>query len=473
MKSKFTLVFLMILFLTPKIFSQKLNFGIENGINFSKVNKSDFYQPTSQPGPVNGIFASYELGNWFIVQSGVNHATFYFDQNSLNNYSSGNHVFSHSSTFNPFLKSSSFAALTFSSTSQSGQLKYSFLRFPLFLKFKTPGRLNFEIGGGAYFALLTNDEFRGKDKDFNEGYGPPLNDWGWILASSVKYGINESWNLFATGQITSGQNEYFDYSEDVGGKIGSTELTFGIGYKPFNSDKYIHKTDSLSQSIKILPHTGVNISNVRSSENKNEYKPSTGLSTGVTMCFILDPKVSFLTGAWYERKGYGLNYTGNYSFIYLPPSESNTLNITEIQSEVKLDYVTFPFMLEISFGRKIQSNINFGGYYSWLQNAFAQGEQIVTYNYDYGYNKTKSSINQRLDHWFKKSDVGFLVGYRIDIPLFKWCDVFIYANQSIGAKSIFNNQEELSNASQPKIEEELHTNSTSILFGLTIPLFQK
>jgi len=189
--------------------------------------------------------------------------------------------------------------------------------------------------------------------------------------------------------------------------------------------------------------------------------------------FSIGPDVSLLTGAWFEQKGYGLNYNGNNSFIYLPPKEFENRNVPATTSEVSLDYLTFPFMMELAFGKKIRSNISFGAYYSWLQNAFSQGERVVTNNYGEGYQVKKEYFTENQEQWFKNSDAGFMLGYRIEMPVFSWGSVFMAVNQSLGAVDILKNIGDLQTYPQFSIEDKMYNRSTTVMMGLTIPVTQK
>ncbi len=472
MKTKQILFLTLFTILFYPALAQKFSVGLESGINFPGINKkSDTQSFGSQPGPVNGIIAQYDIGNWFVLQSGLNHATYYFNEWSYQNYYP--EYCPTCSYFYPAMSlSSSMIAPNYYNNFQS---KYSFLRIPLLIKFKTPGKVNFEIGGGAYYGFVTNDEYRGKDKDFytkeyrDENF-PPMHDWGWILNSSVHYNISEKWNVFASGQITTGNKTYF---EDLEGKVGSTEVTFGVAYKPFSAKKYVEKNDSLSEKIKIQPYSGLLISKAKVSKNSGEYASTIGFSSGVSILFKLGGDLSFSSGAWYERKGYELDYRGNSNFLYRPATKAEQTTAPQFQSRVKLDYVTFPFKFHLSFGNKIQSNINFGPYISLLQNSFVQGKQTSTYSYVEGYNVTKTYFNESLDQWFKKADGGFMFGYQLDIPVFKWANIFVAVDQSLGFVNILTDKKENPAYSLPIISEKMNNNSTSFHFGLTIPVTKK
>lgn len=457
------LFFFVFLFI-QSVVAQNLSLGIENGINFSNLRQSEGNTHyASQPGPVIGFFAKYEPVRWLVLQSGINFTSFYYNQNRFIYYPDYS-TFSSSSYFPP---GSKFATVYYSDES-----KFSFLRLPLLVKFKTQGRLSTEFGGGAYYALLTNDEYRGKDKEirtkeYQTEEFPPMNDWGWIIAGSVNYRINGQWNIFASAQVTTGHKIYL---EDVEGKMGSTEFTFGVGYNPFKNEIKAEKNDSVKRKINIIPHTGINISNTRSTENKDEYHPQTGLAAGVSVNFTIGQNVSLFTGVWFEQKGYGLNYMGSNSLIYLPPKTSGSQNQSSVISDVSLDYLTFPFMFELSFGRKLKSNFNFGAYYSWLQNAYSQGQRITTTTHSQGYRVTKNYFTENQEHWFKNRDAGFMLGYRIEMPVFSWGSIFVGANQSLGVVDILENIGELQTYPQFSIEDKMYNSSTTVMLGLTIPV---
>lgn len=461
MKTKLIICFTFLWLTVQPVFAQKLTFGIENGINYSNLRKKfDYDRFASRPGPVNGLVVKYGLGSRLVLQSGVNHTSYYFEEHRYLYY---DYMSAPSSSYIPGLSSSIIAP---PGSFYQESTKYSFLRIPMLVKFRTPGRVNFEVGAGAYYAILTNDEYRGKDRDkYTEEYRdenfPKMNDWGWILASSVTYNINDKWCVFASGQLTYGHEKYIENAE---GKMGSSEISAGIGYKPFGARQ---TPDTTGQKISVLPHAGINISQAGSSENKSHYKSSVGFSTGVSLMFLTDNAVSFVTGTWYERKGYNLSYAGHESAIYNP--SSGPLR-TYVVSDVQLDYFTIPLLMDISFGRKIVSQINFGIYFSLLQNGFAEGERTNTYDYGQGYEIRKEYFNESLDLMFKTTDFGFMAGYRINIPLFKWASAFVSVNQSLGVKNILNDSEEAQSEYSFIGSQKIRNRSTAVHFGLSIPV---
>ena len=95
--------------------------------------------------------------------------------------------------------------------------EYHFLRVPLMLEWKTPGRLSFGFGAGAHYSFLINDEFTGKDKElhseeFREANFPHGTDWSWLLSASLNYAVNSRWNIFLEGRTTYGKEVSLELS---------------------------------------------------------------------------------------------------------------------------------------------------------------------------------------------------------------------------------------------------------------------
>lgn len=466
MKPLFLSFFIFLLY--QSVVAQNFSFGIENGINFSNMHQSQgTTQNDGRPGPVNGIFARYEVLPWLVFQSGVNHTTFYFDQ-KVYVYYPDNWYYLSSSSFAPALSSLSFAPPPLNYRNGN----FSFLRVPLLVKLKTGGRFSAEFGGGISYGIITNDEFRGKDMElytdeFKKDNFPPLNDWGSILAGSLNFQVNKRWLVFAAAQVTNARAYYF---KNEVGKVGASEFTFGVGYAPFKAGFVQHEPDSAPSRVVFTPHAGVAISTTHVSKDNEKYKNKNGFSGGVSLKIRVDKTVSMASGVWFEERGYSLKYQGNLDFIYLPPANNTTENIPELFSEVKLDYLTFPFLTEVGVGEKFRSNFSAGFYFSWLQNASSQGERLETYQNGTGYRVTKIFFENDLDNWISNNDVGFMFGYQLCFSAFKKADIFLGINQSLGIVNIFDNLNEIQNPPRAVSNTKMYNRTTTIMTGVNIPL---
>ncbi|MCG6188647.1 porin family protein [Maribellus maritimus] len=465
MQTRITLTSFLFLFSYSILFSQDFTLGVENGINYSNL-RGDIFNNNWQanPGPVNGIFAKYSLGKWFTLQSGTNFVSFTYrnrDGNDYYYYTDEFHTtYSSSSYWNP------------SSIAPTGGYYYypeetslNFIRLPLQLKFKTQGKLHFEMGGGAYYAFLVNDEYRGKDKDlFINKYGkeslPSMTDWGWILSAGLNYSVSNRLELNLNAQTTYGQKVYLDENE---GKNGATEITFGVGYKLFTGTKNQkhEKNDSTRSNISLLPHSGILLSTTANPKYRDQYSSSLGFSSGVSVRFTLDQNVSIISGAWYERKGYELDYVGDNIFLYMEPKEGDSY--VPISTKVNLDYVTIPFLFEFDLGGTFSKKINFGLYYSFMQNAMVKGEITETYSSTTQYSIQKRYINHNIDGRFRQSDFGFAGGVRFEYPVWQNTELFFGANCAFGFEDILDKEyaREL-NAGQ---NQKILTSSYSFVLG--------
>ncbi len=463
MKTKFTFSFLFILLLSLSSFAQEISFGLESGINFSNINgdlRSGKWD--SQKGPVNGFYTKYLFGNWFAVQSGASFVTHYYKHISGNNY----YPNPYPTDYYHYLSSSSYALSSDHSYYpyySNNNWEFNFIRIPLLLKFKTPGKLRFEFGTGPYYSFFVNDEFTGKDKEFYiNQYGDnnllPANDWGWIFSAGLNYSVTDRFDVNLSAQTTKGKEVYI---ENVEGKNGSTEIILGVGYKLFPSKtKRLStkiKNDSIGNRVKLLPHSGIILPTAVTSESTETYSNSLGFTAGMSLEFVFQKDLSLISGMWYERKGLGWNSIGEDK-IFNYPENSNV--------QIDLDYLTFPFLMNIKSGKRFITNINFGLYYSLLYNSMAHGDYIKTYSGQNSYSMQKVYIYHKNKWRFKKKHNGGILGVRFEYPVFSETKVFFGINYSCGFINILDNE---STDSSSITNQRIVNSSFSMVLGFVFP----
>jgi hypothetical protein len=213
----------------------------------------------------------------------------------------------------------------------------------------------------------------------------------------------------------------------------------------------------------LLPHAGVIFSTTANPTNKEHYLSSSGFTSGMSLKIQLDNTVSVVTGAWYERKGYGLDYVGTEKFIYVEPNNESTSSY--VNTETDLDYLTFPFLFEFKIGRRFSANMNFGFYYSILQNAMVRGDYIYTNSGGGSYSVQKEYINDKMVGWFKNSDVGVLSGIRFEYPVFSNTNVFLGINYANGFKNVLDiNETDFPSFGR---NQKIINSSFSTMFGIS------
>ena len=440
MKIKFTLTFLLIFLLSLSAFAQEISLGLKSGINFSNINgdlQSGKWDP--QNGLVNGFYTKYQLGNWFAVQSGASFVTYYYNHISSGNYS-----------LSPY--------------SSNNNWEFSFIRIPLLFKFKTPGKLSFEFGTGPYYSFFVNNEFTGEDREFyikqyEDDNLLTANDWGWILSAGLNYSVTDRFEINLSAQTTKGKEVYI---EDVGGKNGSTEIIFGVGYKIVPSKKIKSsikiKNDSIGNRVKLLPHSGIIIATTVSPKSTENYSASLGFTAGMSVEFLLQKDISLISGMWYERKGFGLNSTGEDKIFHCYSENPNV--------QIDFDYLTFPFLFNLKLGKRLVTNINFGFYYSLLYNSMARGNYKGTYSDQNSYSIQKVYVNDKIDGRLKNNDIGGILGLRFEYPVFSETRVFFGINYSRGFKNILDNE---STDSSSKLNQKIVNSSFSMVLGFVFP----
>ena len=465
---KFSSTVVVLFFLPAMVWAQKLTIETKSGMNFSNIHgdlRSGKW--SAQPGPVAGLSAKLSLGKKFMLQSGADFLTQYYHLASKQYYYtdylySSHHVINSPPATSPDIYYPHYARENW---------KYSFLRIPLLLKFKTQGRLNFEMGAGPWYSFFMNDEFTGIDKDlFSEEYidenFPPPNDWGWIFSAGLNYEIADRLVINLSGQTGRGKEVYIDEAE---GKTGATEITFGLGYKLFpakhNPAANKEINDTTKSRIVLLPHAGVIVSTTKNPKFHENYLNASGVSSGMSVKIKLDNTVSIITGTWFERKGYGLEYTGEKKFIYEEPRNDDFNSF--VDTETDLDYLIFPLLFELNFGNKFSANLNFGFYYSCLQNAMVRGDYTFTHTTGNSYSVKNEYVYDKITGWFKNNDIGATGGIRFEYPVFSKSNVFVGISYSKGLKNILDyNYEDHQIYGR---NEKIVNSSFAVNFGITIP----
>jgi len=449
--------------------AQELTFGPVNGINFSNLRGEMAYNTWSaKPGPVNGIFIKTTLGNWLMLRTGAEFTSFYYQEKwKYTSYYTGAVPMDISYSNSSFTPGGCIIV-----PSSPAKWDYHFLRVPLMLEWKTPGRLSFGFGAGAHYSFLMNDEFTGKDKElhseeYREENFPPSADWGWMLSASLNYAISKQWNIFLEGRTTYGEEVYL---ENVDGKNGSAELLFGMGFSPFSKPAKKYEGPAPGRRLEILPHTGISFSKSADPDKKSNYAVLPGFNSGVSVKFRVDTAFSFISGTWVERKGYSIEKPSQSRIFY--NYTQNTEQTVSFRSDVSLDYLTIPLLGEVSFGNRFTTNIQFGLYYSLLQNAMAKGEETREYYYGNGYQVQREHFSQNVEGWFRNDDFGAIIGLRFEYRIISKVKIYTALQTALGFVKLGDDSEDETLVPAPTQLKNFKNRTVTASFGLAIPVFQ-
>lgn len=394
--------------------AQKFSVGEYYGINFSNLHGkliSDKWE--SKPGTSAGIVFEYDLFRTLALQSEVSYLKLYYERKSYQPdypivlpweaYLSSGYI------YYPY--------------TQSANWDFSFLRIPLILKYKTPTRLQFELGGGAYYAFLMNDEFtkaeREKAKENNQTLYPPTFDWGYLFTSGLSYPLTDQVRLFLSARYTTGRKVFI---EDYKAKNGSGELLFGFKYEPFFNRRRIREIpsfpdrDSLESRVYIKPLAGMIRSWNSAKKQSGNYSANNGISTGVILGYHLNRTVSLQSGVLFERKGYTMQDSSIYFHRY---ATANTNPEYWVDSDIALDYLSVPVKINLAFGEPFTVYANMGIYSAFMVNALCRGTAITQSNSPTYFEISKTNINNSMDGLFKSVDYGLTAGMGFQFPVLK------------------------------------------------------
>jgi hypothetical protein len=294
-----TAAILFLFFLSNSTQVQRLTIGEFSGVNFSNPHGNlTSGKWESKAGPTIGLLAEYRLNKSFSIQSGVSYLAYYYELKTVN--------YPVYYDYPILFSSSTFVALPYN---QQSSWDFSFVRFPLLMKYYTPTRLRFGIGAGLYYSSLLNDDATKEERETanEEGWDifPPTHDWGYLFATSLSYPVSNNLRAFVEGRISAGRKTFIENYE---AKNGATEVLIGLKYTPRRKDKpSIWESKSLADSVLskvyLKPQAGIVYSWNASKEKLGNYDGNTGAVAGVTIGYRLGKVVSIQSGAQFVQKG--------------------------------------------------------------------------------------------------------------------------------------------------------------------------
>ena len=143
-------------------------------------------------------------------------------------------------------------------------------------------------------------------------------------------------------------------------------MIFGFEFTPVLKAEKEPEENLPGRRLELMPQTGLTFSKSTTPDVKGNYDFLPAMHAGVLVKYKLDNANSVITGAWYGQKGYRISQPSEARWAYIPPLEGT--HTVSLNSDMSLDYLTIPLLLEMSFGRRFTTSLQFGVYYSLLQN---------------------------------------------------------------------------------------------------------
>jgi len=448
--------------MSPVVLAQKYSFGEYTGVNFSNLHGNlltNKWMP--KVGPNAGLFLEYSLNKSFSLQTEVAYVTHYYEMKSYYNQSTDPIYYDDYSSSSIYYNY------------YSHKYDFSFLRFPLFIKYKTPTRLQLGLGGGMFYSVLLNDDVTKTERDAakkeNRKIYPPTHDWGYLFSADLSYPVTSEIRFFVSGRITSGQKVFI---ESVKGENGSSELGFGLKYTPNsrkgNISNYMKPSDSDSSITRcyIRPVAGLLVGWNSSTKKAGNYSAKIGSSIGAAFEYRLGKTVSLQSGILFERKGYALS---DSSLYYHRIATDDKYPENKVDSKVELDYVTIPLNLKFSFGSPFTFYFDLGLYSGFKVNALCHGTAIEKSSSSYGYTLQKINISDAVEGYYHAVDFGYQTGLGFEFPFRKNLKFDIGITYSESFSPIINKTNENS-VGYSNDDVSIKNGSVVLQFGLQIPI---
>ena len=448
--------------LSASSIAQKLSFGEYTGINFSNLHgnlTSNKWEPKA--GPSAGFVVEYDVFRTFALQSEISFLKTYYEMKSYQTAYSGAIPLDY--------WSSSYVYIPYQ---QPANWDFSFLRIPVIFKYKTPTRLQFELGGGLYYSFLMNDDItkteRENAKDNDQKIYPPTFDWGYLFTTDLSYPVTDRFRLFLSGRYSTGRKVFIENYE---AKNGSGEILFGFKYSPVLNRKSTKKhtppaNDSIKSKCFIKPVVGIIRSWNSGKKQSGNYSANYGLSTGVVLGYNLNQAVSLQTGVSFERKGYSMNDSSIYYHRFAIRNESPK---HWVDSDIALDYLSVPVKINLSFGEPFTVYANIGIYTEFMVNALCRGTSIDQSGGPGYFDILKTNINNTIDGLFKSVDFGFSGGMGFQVPVLKNIKLDAGISYAQGLINILKTPEN-SGSYVSRDDLSFRNSQVSLQIGLQIPI---
>lgn len=457
--------------LTTTTSAQKLSVGEYTGINFSNLHgylTSNKWEPKA--GPSAGFFAEYSLGRLFSVQTEVNFLTQYYEMKSYRTFYDPNRIYPTTSSFSSLYPYSESINIPYY---VPNSWDFSFLRFPLILKYKTPTRLQLGIGGGMFYSVLMNDDLTKKERDAVEkedhNIYPPTHDWGYLFTTDLSYPVTGKLQLFLAGRLSFGQKVFIENYE---AKNGASELLFGIKYSPGKTqtktvtDSKLSDPDSLLNRSYLKPVIGAAMSWNSARNQLGNYSEKSGANSGLIFGYRLDKTVSLESGFLYQQNGYAFTGTSHYNHRNVTDAK---MSGNRIDSQVNFDYLTVPLNLNFSFENRLNWYFDLGMFAGFILNASCTGTSLKEYQSGSSYRLEKYTLHDAVEGYYKTVDWGYSAGLGFWFPISGNTKLDIGIHYQQGLKNMLKKPGE--NEFKGIYDDRIFKNSSlSLQVGLLIPI---
>jgi hypothetical protein len=403
---RYFVILFIVLLLTSAAQSQSLSVGATNGINISDIHTSGSTGKwKSKAGPQVGIFADYSLNRIFGLRTGFNYSAVYYEHKDYSDLNPVYQEFGYSSSMYPDPLLRMYIPV-------NEKMDFNFLTIPFQIRLSIPSKPQLDLRGGIYYSFLHEYSFNSYYMNMVE---PAKHDFGYIWSAGLSYPVADNFTISLNTSYSTGRTEII---ENGGYRHGYADFTLGLAYNGFLKKSRVVKNSSVNDSIPglitITYFGGMNLNWNSCEYYREKYSFNTGISAGFKLNLRMSPKSSFQTGLSFERKGYTFNDTSSVYYRYVEDGDP----VYDLDTEVGIDYLVVPALLNLNIGRSGRFYINTGPYMGFMLNARVTGEayHATTYNEGY-YQYTKTTVYDDIGSLIKGTDFGWIFGGGMTIPL--------------------------------------------------------
>jgi hypothetical protein len=373
---------------TENLNSQGLSIGAYSGVNISDIHRNDPYGKWKfKPGPIQGVFADYNLNGWIGLSTGVRYLALYYEHR---NYYSGYYY--------PMYGPSSYWDPLSSIWQPPYPVRYDFsmLNIPLQAKLTIPSSPDLFIAAGTYWSFTTDkpEYMDGGKKDF-----------GYIINAGISAPLGEVFKANLSTGYSTGRKQFMSY------KHGFYEISLGIAYTGFlNDNRRVREGSDTTGRISIVYFGGVNVA----WNGKGSYTENQGVKAGFMIGIPIGRTAAFRTGLSFEQAGYSLSDSTDHYFAV----KSDFKSSYHADTKVTIDYLIIPATFKFNIGKKTPFHVNFGPYAAIKLNARVTGDAVSVLNYGSTYTRTHITVFDDITSFFEGHDLGLTAGAGIDLPFF-------------------------------------------------------
>ncbi len=377
--------------------SQKFSAGFYSGINFSDIQGQNLDGKwRSIPGPVTAFRFGYDFNEKLGLQTGIDLLSVFYEHLSYSNYNGSE--FYLSSLIAPYYD-------------PLAKTDFSFLRFPLLVKFTVPGIIKLDFKTGMVYSLL--QDYSLNLPPYHSPSKPEMNDIAYYFSSGLSYQLEGGFTASLSYGYMSGTRKMLP---EMKYRHGASEFVFGISYDIFNKDRnknVENKPDTTNGKLSYTLIGGMNVSGNLSSKFRDKYSLNTGTTTGFLVNYSLSRNTSILTGVLFESKGYSMSDSSTSFFRYVQTGDLKY----NVDTKTDIDYFTFPVLLDFRLGSRKMIFMQAGPYVSYRMNAHCSGEAFHIARSQNDYRVIKKTVSDDIEGRIKKMDCGFHLGGGVSVLL--------------------------------------------------------